>query len=54
MPLTFEDIPDNVYERLKLSVPGERLARARELRSRLQGRDFRAQEIDLLKRQGRP
>ncbi len=35
-------------------TPGERLARARELRSALPQGKFRAREIDALKRQGRP
>jgi plasmid stability protein len=35
-------------------TPGERLARARELRSALGTREFLARDIDELKRQGRP
>ena len=34
--------------------PGERLARARELRAELKAGKFRARDIDALKRQGRP
>ena len=77
--LTLKNIPDTVYERLKLSAqahrrslnseaivcleavllptklsPGERLARARELRSVLPKGKFRAHDIDAAKRQGRP
>jgi len=76
--LTLKNIPDDVYERLKLSAethrrslnseaivcletillptkltPGERLARARELRGALQQGKFRARDTDTLKRQGR-
>ena len=35
-------------------APGERLARARTLRAALPAEKFRAQDIDALKRQGRP
>ena len=77
--LTLKNIPDEVYERLKLSAelhrrslnseaivcletvlvpskmaPAERLARARELRTALPAKKFRARDIDELKRQGRP
>lgn len=76
--LTLKNIPDEVYERLKLAAemhrrslnseaivcleavliptkvtPGERLARARELRAGLTATKFRARDIDTLKRQGR-
>jgi antitoxin FitA len=34
--------------------PGERLARARELRAELKAGKFRASDTDALKRQGRP
>jgi antitoxin FitA len=34
--------------------PAERLARARKLRAALAEKKFRAQDIDALKRQGRP
>jgi plasmid stability protein len=77
--LTLKNIPDEVYERLKLSAemhrrslnseaivcletvllttkiaPGERIARARELRAKLSIKKFRARDVDALKRQGRP
>lgn len=77
--LTLKNIPDEVYERLKLAAvthrrslnseaiicleavlvpsriaPGERLARARELRAGLNAKKFRARDIDAMKRQGRP
>lgn len=77
--LTLKNIPDEVYERLKVLAerhrrslnseaivclesvlvpgkmhPAERLARARELRAALPAKKFRAQDIDALKRQGRP
>lgn len=77
--LTLKNIPDDVYERLKLAavrhrrslnseaivcleavlvpgarMPGERLARARELRAALAAEQFLAQDIDALKRHGRP
>ena len=77
--LTLKNIPDDVYERLKLSaqthrrsmnsevivcleavlLPAkltvmERLARARELRDALPHGPFEANDIDALKRQGRP
>jgi plasmid stability protein len=76
--LTLKNIPDVVYERLKLSAEAhrrsmnseaivcleqvllptkmttaERLARARELRGSLPKGQFRAREIDALKREGR-
>jgi len=76
--LTLKNIPDDVYERLKLSAqthhrsmngeaivcletvllprilpPGERLARARELREALQPAKFKVRDIDALKRDGR-
>ena len=35
-------------------APAERLARARELRAALPAKKFRPQDIDALKRQGRP
>lgn len=35
-------------------APGERVARARALRSALQPAKFRARDIDRLKREGRP
>lgn len=77
--LTLKNIPDAVYDRLKLSAqahrrsmnseaivcleaallpakvaPTERLARARELRAALTKGSFRARDIDVLKREGRP
>ena len=77
--LTLKNIPDFVYERLKLSAeahrrsmnseaivcleavllpamvtPAERLARARELRAALPKGQFKIQDIDELKRVGRP
>jgi plasmid stability protein len=77
--LTLKNIPDEVYERLKVAAqihrrslnseaivclekvltptritPGERLARARQLREGLSATEFRTQDIDALKRQGRP
>ena len=77
--LTLKNIPDEVYDRLKLSAethrrsmnseaivcleavllpatvtPAERLVRARELRAALPTAKFRAQDIDALKREGRP
>lgn len=76
--LTLKNIPDEVYERLKVAAelhrrslnneaivcletvliptkitPGERLARARQLRAGLSGK-FPAWDIDAMKRQGRP
>lgn len=76
--LTLKNIPDAVYDRLKLSAethrrslnseaivcletvllptrmaPGERLARARELRAALPQNAFRARDIDAAKREGR-
>ena len=76
--LTLKNIPDNVYERLKVAAemhrrslnseaivcletvlaplritPSERLTRARRLRTGL-GAEFRAHEINALKKQGRP
>lgn len=76
--LTLKNIPDAVYDRLKLSAEihrrsmnseaivcletvllpakvtiGERLARARELRSALPKGKFKARDIDAMKRQGR-
>jgi len=35
-------------------TPGERIARARELRSALPQTKFRARDIDTMKKQGRP
>jgi plasmid stability protein len=77
--LTLKNIPDEVYERLKVLAqlhrrslnseaivcletvlvpdkmrPAERLKRARELRATLSTQKFRAQDIDALKREGRP
>ena len=77
--LTLKNIPDDVYERLKLAAamhrrslnseaivcletvlvpagmtPGERVARARQLRAGLTTAKFRTRDIDALKRQGRP
>ena len=77
--LTLKNIPDDVYERLKVAAamhrrslnseaivcletvlvparmtPGERMARARQLRAGLATAKFRARDIDALKRQGRP
>lgn len=79
--LTLKNIPDEVYERLKLSAqahrrsmnseaivcletalltsrlaPAERLARARAraLRAALPRGEFRAKDIDAMKREGRP
>jgi plasmid stability protein len=77
--LTLKNVPDEVYERLKVSAqahrrslnseaivclesallpgridPGERLARARTLRSKLQKVRFHPRDIDALKREGRP
>ena len=77
--LTLKNIPDEVYDQLKLSAethrrsmnseaivcleavllpatvtPAERLVRARELRAALPTAKFRAQDIDALKREGRP
>lgn len=76
--LTLKNIPDDVYERLRLAAemhrrslnseaivcletvlaparvaPGERLARARQLREGLSA-GFRSRDVDALKRQGRP
>lgn len=76
--LTLKNIPDVVYERLRVAaamhhrslnseaivclesvltpikiVPGERLARARQLRAGLSA-EFGARDIDALKKQGRP
>ncbi len=76
--LTLKNIPDSVYERLKLSAqthrrslnseaivcletvllptkmaPGERLARARELRAALPNKPFKARDIQALKTEGR-
>ncbi len=76
--LTLKNIPDDVYERLRVAaalhrrslnseaivclesvltpikiVPGERLARARQLRAGLSA-EFGAHDIDALKKQGRP
>lgn len=76
--LTLKNIPDAVYDRLKLSAEmhrrsmnseaivcletvllptkvttGERLARARELRSALPKGKFKARDIDAMKREGR-
>lgn len=77
--LTLKNIPDAVFDRLKLSAkmhrrsmnseaivcleavllpakvtPAERLARARELRAALPDGEFRASDIDKLKRESRP
>ena len=78
--LTLKNIPDKVYERLKVVAemhrrslnneaivcletvlvpssvkPSERLARARELRASMtKGKRFKPNEIDALKRAGRP
>jgi plasmid stability protein len=77
--MTLKNIPDEVYERLKLSAeihrrslngeaivclesvllpgrlpPNERLARIRALRNRLPKVKFKLQDIDALKREGRP
>lgn len=77
--LTLKDIPDDVYERLKVAarmhrrslssevivcletvlaparIPSsERIARARKLRAGLTATRFRLQDIDALKRKGRP
>jgi len=76
--LTLKDIPDAVYQRLKISAqtnrrslnreaivcletallpaklgPGERLARARELRATLSPAKFKACDIETFKGQGR-
>lgn len=76
--LTLENLPDDLYERLKFSAklhrrsinneailclemglmahrvsPEDRLARARALRASLPAGDFRAEEIDRFKREGR-
>ena len=76
--LTLKNIPDAVYDRLKLSAElhrrsmnseaivcletallpaklttSERLARARELRSALPKGQFKARDIDAMKREGR-
>jgi plasmid stability protein len=76
--LTLKNIPDAVYQRLKISAevnrrslnseaircletmllptkvaPGERLARARELRAAMKQGRFLARDIDDLKKQGR-
>ncbi len=50
--LTLKNVPDLVYDRLKLSA--ERLARARELRAALPKGKFEVRDIDELKRAGRP
>ena len=77
--LTLKNIPDAVYDRLKLSAqthrrsmsseaivcletvlmpsqvaPAERLARARALRGALPQGEFRAHDINIMKREGRP
>jgi plasmid stability protein len=77
--LTLKNIPDAVYDRLKLAaqmhrrslnseaivclesvllptkmMPGERIARARELRATLPNGKFRARDIDAAKRDDRP
>lgn len=77
--LTLKNLPDAVYERLKVSAethrrslnsepivclesvllpgkiaPGERLARARELRAALPKGKFSSRGIDTAKRAGRP
>jgi plasmid stability protein len=77
--LTLKNIPDEVYNRLKLAaeihrrslnseaivcfetallpskvMPGERLARARELRAGLGAVKFEVGDIDTYKHQGRP
>lgn len=76
--LTLKNIPDEVYDRLRMAAemhrrslnseaivcletvlmpskiaPGDRLARARQLRAGLSTK-FRARDIDALKKQGRP
>ena len=76
--LTLKNIPDAVYDRLKLSAEihrrsmnseaivcleaallpakvttSERLARARELRGALPKGQFRARDVDAMKREGR-
>ena len=76
--LTLKNIPDTVYEQLKVSAevhrrslnseaivclesvllpakitPGERLARARDLRATLAPKRFHARDIDTLRKQGR-
>lgn len=77
--MTLKNIPDEIYERLKLSAevhrrslnseaivclesvllpgrlpPSERLARIRALRNKLPKVKFKPQDIDVLKREGRP
>lgn len=77
--LTLKNIPDEVYERLKVVAkanrrslnseiimcletvlmstrisPKERLARARQLRAKLNVEEFQADDIDIMKKQGRP
>ena len=77
--LTLKNIPDEVYERLKVVAkanrrsinseiimcletvlmstrisPKERLARARQLRAKLNAEEFQADDIDIMKKQGRP
>jgi len=77
--LTLKNIPDEVYERLKVVAkanrrslnseiimcleaalvstrisPKERLERARRLRARLNAEGFQVNDIDTMKKQGRP
>ncbi|MDX2000746.1 MAG: Arc family DNA-binding protein [Thermoanaerobaculia bacterium] len=77
--LTLKNLPDAVYEQLKLSAethrrsmnseailclekillprrlsPEDRLARVRTLQMALPSREFRAEDIDRFKREGRP
>ncbi|SFU27315.1 Arc-like DNA binding domain-containing protein [Nitrosomonas eutropha] len=77
--LTLKNIPDEVYERLKVVAKAnrrslnseiimcletvlmstrisskERLARARQLRAKLNVEEFQADDIDIMKKQGRP
>ena len=63
--LTLKNIPDAVHERLKTAalahqrslnseaVPGESLARARELRATLPKERVMVEEIDAIKREAR-
>lgn len=77
--LTLKNIPDEVYERLKVVAkanrrslnseiimcletvlmstrisPKERLARARQLRAKLNAEEFQVDDTDIMKKQGRP
>ncbi len=77
--LTLKNIPDEVYERLKVVAKAnrrslnseiimcletalvstrisskERLERARRLRARLNAEGFQVNDIDIMKKQGRP